>query len=83
MHRVNINRDYSFVLPAHIRAARGWLGWNLDMAQEKTGLSRHTINRYETGYKKVSDETIAILVRTFEREGVLLRRDGLRIVQKA
>jgi transcriptional regulator with XRE-family HTH domain len=80
---VNSKRDYSFVSPAHIRAARGWLAWNLDETQEKSGLSRHTINRYETGAKKVSAETLAILYRTFERAGVELRRNGIYVRETA
>jgi transcriptional regulator with XRE-family HTH domain len=76
-------QDYSFVKPQHIRAARAWLGWNLHKMEEKSGLALDTVSRYERGAKKVLPETVAIMYRTFEREGVHLLPDGLRIRETA
>jgi transcriptional regulator with XRE-family HTH domain len=76
---VNPQSDYSFVTPNHIRAARAWLGWNLREIEEKSGLALDTVSRYERGARKVLPETVAILARTFEREGVVLAPDGIRV----
>jgi hypothetical protein len=73
--------EYSFVTPQHIRAARGWLGWNLHQMQEKSGLALDTVSRYERGAKKVLPETVAIMARTFQRAGVELLPGGIRARQ--
>lgn len=46
--------------------------------QEKSGLALDTISRYERGAKELLPKTVAIMYRTFEREGVELVRDGIR-----
>jgi transcriptional regulator with XRE-family HTH domain len=71
-------QEYPFVTPRHVRAARAYLGWNLYKMQEKSGLALDTISRYERGAKGVLPKTVAIMYRTFEREGVELVPDGLR-----
>jgi transcriptional regulator with XRE-family HTH domain len=73
--------EYSFVTPQHIRAARGWLGWNLHKMEEKSGLALDTVSRYERGAKKVLPETLAIMARTFQRAGVELVPSGIRARQ--
>jgi hypothetical protein len=75
---VNQYPEYSFVRPQHIRAARAWLGWNLQKMGEMSGLALDTISRYERGAKKVLPETMAIMCRTFEREGVYVLPNGLK-----
>jgi hypothetical protein len=76
---VNFETDYGFVTPAHCRAARAWLGWNLDVAEEKTGLARDSISRFERGARLFSLKTREKLVRKFAEHGILLERDGLRV----
>ena len=81
-HRVNSIQEYPFVTPRHIRAARAWLGWNLHKMEEKSGLALDTISRYERGAKNVLPATVATMYRTFAREGVELRPDGLRTLER-
>jgi hypothetical protein len=76
---VNQYPEYSFVRPQHIRAARAWLGWNLNKMGEMSGLALDTISRYERGAKQVLPETVAIMYRTFVREGIELLPDGIRV----
>lgn len=76
---VNGQTDYSFISPAHIRAARGWLHWNLNETQEKSGLDRMTISRFELGKQNIANSSRALLYETFKREGVELRPDGLHV----
>ena len=76
---VKTAQEYQFVTPRHVRAARAWLGWNLHKMQEKSGLALDTISRYERGAKELLPKTVAVMYRTFEREGVELVRDGIRL----
>ena len=75
---VKTSQDFMYVMPSHIRAARGWLGWNLDEMQEKSGLSRDTISRFERGKQKIANDTRAVLFQTCFMAGVELLPDGLR-----
>jgi transcriptional regulator with XRE-family HTH domain len=70
--------DYTFISANHIRAARGWLWWTLDDIEEKSGVTRGAVSKFETGKKNLSVKSRAILYRTFLREGVELLPDGLR-----
>jgi transcriptional regulator with XRE-family HTH domain len=76
---VNYVEDYSFVSPAHVRASRAWLGWTLDDLEEKSGLSRDTISRFERGKQKIANATRGILFRTLFNAGIEMRPDGLRV----
>jgi transcriptional regulator with XRE-family HTH domain len=76
---VNSRQDYSFVRPEHIRASRAWLGWTLNEMQEKSGLARDTISRFERGKQQIANATRGILFQTLVREGILLLPDGLRV----
>jgi hypothetical protein len=76
---VNQYPEYLFVRLQHIRTARAWLGWNLHKMGEMSGLALDTISRYERGAKKVLPETIAIMCRTFQREGVHVLPNGIRM----
>jgi len=77
---VKHEKDFSYISPSHIRAARGWLGWNLDETSEKTGLSRKTIWRYEVSKARITEESAAQIHAAFMNNGVELREDGLRVV---
>ena len=78
MQRVKFIMDYSFVMPSHIRAARGWLWWNLDEIEAKSGVTRGAVSKFETGKKNLSVKTRKVLYETFLKEGVELVPDGLR-----
>ena len=70
--------DYSFVKPSHIRAARGWLWWNLDEIEAKSGVTRGAVSKFETGKRNLSVKTRKVLYDTFLREGVELLPNGVR-----
>jgi transcriptional regulator with XRE-family HTH domain len=69
--------DYTFVKPEHIRAARAWLGWNLDEMQQKSGVDRDTISRFELGKKNIRNATRARLYRACYEAGVEILWNGL------
>jgi predicted transcriptional regulator len=75
---VKHEKDFSYISPSHIRAARGWLGWNLDETSEKTGLSKKTISRYEVGRHDITHASAAKIYTAFLNNGVELAPDGLR-----
>lgn len=64
--------------PGQLRAARAWLGWNLDEASEASGVHRQTISRIESGASQGTRETIRTLVRTYADHGVWMDRGELR-----
>jgi transcriptional regulator with XRE-family HTH domain len=80
MQSVYGQMDKTFASPAHIRSARAFLGWNLDVAANKSGISRDTISRYERGAVGLTSKSLARLVETFAQEGIEVRPDGLRIM---
>jgi transcriptional regulator with XRE-family HTH domain len=71
--------DYSFIGPNHIRAARGWLWWNLDEIEVKSGVSRGAVSKFETGKQSLSLKTRKILYETFLAAGIELLPDGIRV----
>jgi transcriptional regulator with XRE-family HTH domain len=80
IHSVHESIDFTFASPAHVRAARAFLGWTLDVAADKTGISRDTISRYERGSVTLANKSLARLYVTFAEAGIEVRPDGLRIV---
>jgi transcriptional regulator with XRE-family HTH domain len=72
--------DYSFIGPNHIRAARGWLWWNLDEIEEKSGVSRGAVSKFETGKQNLSLKTREVLYEAFLAAGVELLPDGIRVL---
>ena len=79
LQSVNGQMDYSFIGPNHIRAARGWLWWNLDDMEEKSGITRGSISKFETGKMALSLKTRGVLYDTFLSKGVELLPDGIRV----
>jgi hypothetical protein len=75
---VNNKNDYSYISPSHIRAARGWLGWNLDIATEKLGIPRRTLWRYEASKNRIPEASAEKIYNGFMNNGVELAPDGLR-----
>ena len=60
------------------RMARAGLGWSLDDLAHASGVGRRTIVKFESD-ETVSDETVAKLRATFEREGVVFVPHGLYV----
>ena len=61
-----------------LRAARAWLGWNLDEASAVAGVHRQTISRIESGQSAGTRETIRALVKTYADNGVWMDQGELR-----
>jgi hypothetical protein len=78
---VKNSQDLSFILPAHIRAARAWLGWTLDDAEAKSGISRDSISRFELDKKNFGAKSREKIFATFLAAGIELRPDGLRVIE--
>ena len=78
-HDVKHKKDFSYISPSHIRAARAWLGWTLDETGKKTGLSRKTIWRYEVSKARITDESASRIHAVFLESGIELSYDGLRV----
>jgi transcriptional regulator with XRE-family HTH domain len=66
----------SDILPAQLRAARGWLGWSQEELAAKSGVSKHSIARYEQGRSIAYDGTLAKLRTTLEAAGISFIFDG-------
>jgi len=64
------------IAPAQLRAARAWLGWSQDELSLKSGVSKHSIARYERGRSVAYDETLAMLKSTLEAAGITFLFDG-------
>jgi predicted transcriptional regulator len=77
---VKHKNDYSYISASHLRAARAWMGWTLDIAVEKLGISRQTLWRYEASQNKISKSSAQKIHAGFMNNGVELREDGLRVV---
>lgn len=66
------------IVPAQLRAARAWLGWSQDELAIKSGVSKHTIARYEQERSVAYDGTLAKLKSTLEAAGIRFHFDGAR-----
>ena len=61
-----------------LRAARSWLGWNLDDAADASGVHRQTISRIESGQSGGNRETVRSLVRAYAEHGIWMDKGMLR-----
>jgi len=64
------------ILPAQLRAARAWLGWSQEELAVKSGVSKHSIARYEQGRSLAYDGTLAKLKSVLEAAGIRFHFDG-------
>lgn len=64
------------IAPAQLRAARAWLGWSQDELALKSGVSKHSIARYEQGRSIAYDDTLAKLKSALEAAGINFHFDG-------
>ncbi len=53
-----------------LRAARSWLDWTLEVAEEKSGVHHQTISKVERGQSKGSRDTIRKLVKAYADHGI-------------
>ena len=65
------------IAPTQLRAARAWLGWSQDELALKSGVSKHSIARYERGLSVPYDDTLAKLKNTLEAAGISFHVDGV------
>lgn len=66
------------IVPSQLRAARAWVGWSQDELAIKSGVSKHSIARYEQGRSVAYDDTLAKLKNALEAEGIRFHSDGAR-----
>ncbi|WP_048757802.1 helix-turn-helix domain-containing protein [Afipia felis] len=66
------------ITPAQLRAARAWCGWSQDELALKSGVSKHSIARYEQGRSIAYDDTLAKLKSALEVAGIRFHFDGAR-----
>ena len=66
------------IVPTQLRAARAWLGWSQDELALKSGVSKHSIARYEQGRSLAYDGTLAKLKIALEAAGIRFQFDGAR-----
>jgi transcriptional regulator with XRE-family HTH domain len=68
--------DNADIAPTQLRAARAWLGWSQDELSLRSGVSKHSIARYEQGRSVAYDGTLAKLKSTLEAVGIHFHFDG-------
>jgi predicted transcriptional regulator len=66
----------SDITPAQLRAARAWLGLSQDELAIKSGVSKHSIARYEQGRSIAYDGTLIKLKSALEAAGIRFHFDG-------
>ena len=66
--------------PAHIRAARGLLGWSQGDLAEASGVPRRTITRVETGDAVPRDATAESLLHALALAGVEMVYPGPGVI---
>jgi DNA-binding XRE family transcriptional regulator len=57
--------------PAQCRAARGLMGWNQGDLARKAGVSRQTINDFESGKREPIGNNLAAIVMAFLEAGIM------------
>ena len=60
--------------PAHLRMARAALQWTLQDLEEKSGVGRNTISRYEAGYD-IMASSLESLEQVLSDAGVVFFED--------
>lgn len=64
------------ISPAQLRAARAWIGWSQDELANRSGVSKHSIARYEQGRSIAYDGTLTKLRSALEAAGIHFHFDG-------
>jgi DNA-binding XRE family transcriptional regulator len=60
------------ITPAQCRAARGLMNWNQGDLARKAGVSRQTINDYESGKREPIPNNLIAIVMAFVEAGIWL-----------
>lgn len=68
--------------PAQCRAARGFLNWTLADLAAASGLSRASLNAFESGKGNAKTETLARIRYAFEQRGMEFDQAGVRPKQE-
>jgi transcriptional regulator with XRE-family HTH domain len=63
------------IKPHHLRMARAALNWSLRDLETRSGVSRNTISRYESG-KEILSGSLGELERVFGEHGVVFLEDS-------
>lgn len=66
------------ITPTQLRAARAWVGWSQDKLAIESGVSKHSIARYEQGRSVAYDDTLSKLRSALEAAGIRFHSDGAR-----
>lgn len=72
-----VNALQPTVSPAQVRAARAWLNWSQDQLSARSGISKRTIARYESGKTLAHPETIDLIRDVLEGEGIVFQFVGM------
>lgn len=72
-----VNAPRPTVSPAQVRAARAWLDWSQDELSARSGISKRTIARYESGKTLAHPETLDLIQNVFEGEGIVFQFVGV------
>lgn len=69
------------VTPAQLRAARAFLGWNMERAATEAGIHRRTMVRLENDASYVERQPASLkrLVEAYRARRILLEGEGLSI----
>ncbi|MBN8974782.1 MAG: helix-turn-helix transcriptional regulator [Rhizobiales bacterium] len=71
-----VNAPRPTVSPAQVRAARAWLDWSQDELSARSGISKRTIARYESGTTLAHPETLDLIQNVLEGEGIVFQFVG-------
>lgn len=74
-------KTYIIPTPGQLRAARAWIGWNLDEASASSGVHKQTISRIESEASGGSLDTLRRLVECYEQHGIVIEVGALRYVE--
>lgn len=72
-----VNAPKRTISPAQVRAARAWLNWSQDQLSARSGISKRTIARYESGKTLAHPETIDLIRDVLEGEGIVFQFVGM------
>ena len=61
---------------AHVRGARGLLGWNLADLAQKSGISAITISKWENNKSRPTNKTREAIQRALEEAGIEFSNGG-------
>lgn len=64
--------------PKQLKAARTWLGWDLDRAASESGIHKQTISRAENGHQAPTIDTLRAIVQAYARHGLWLDHGHIR-----